>query len=183
MLFRSLNHSPLDRQSFDAFACTANQHSSSEHNLPSLDITVTCGGLRLSPLGTSVTISPIAPAQNVGWWWVWSNRWNDCVLKLKYFQKTCPSDTSSTTNTSTIWLDPSSNPRSLGEKPVTNRLSYGKAIGYYLTNHADLDSDYESSSDGQNFCTLRGTVRFMRTRAARHSWPLLYSPQRHTPLW
>jgi hypothetical protein len=39
--------------------------------------------------------------------------------------KTCPSDTLSTTNPT--WTDPGSNPRLCGERPVTNRLSYGTA--------------------------------------------------------
>jgi hypothetical protein len=43
-----------------------------------------------------------------------------------------------------------------------------------LSTMRSLDSDYEGSSDGQNICTHRGTVRFMCTRTACHSWHLLY---------
>jgi hypothetical protein len=36
---------------------------------------ISCGGVRLSPLGTSVTIWPIVPAPDDRW--VWSSRWNE----------------------------------------------------------------------------------------------------------
>jgi hypothetical protein len=32
-------------------------------------------------------------APDDGWWWVWSNRWNDWKEKPKYSEKTCPSIT------------------------------------------------------------------------------------------
>jgi hypothetical protein len=57
------------------------------------------------------------------WWWLWRNaNWQG---KPKYSEKTCPSATLSTTNTT--WPDPGSNPGRHGGKPATNRLSYGTA--------------------------------------------------------
>jgi hypothetical protein len=46
--------------------------------------------------------------------------------KPKYSEKTCPSATLSTTNST--WLDPVLNPGRRGGKPATNRLSYGAAL-------------------------------------------------------
>jgi hypothetical protein len=55
-------------------------------------------GVRLSPLGMSVTNWPIVPALHDRWW-VWSSWWNENGQgKLKYLEKTCPSATLSTTN-------------------------------------------------------------------------------------
>jgi hypothetical protein len=34
------------------------------------------GGVRLCPLGTSVTVLPIVAAPDDGWWWVWGGRRN-----------------------------------------------------------------------------------------------------------
>jgi hypothetical protein len=36
-----------------------------------------CGGVRLSPLGTSVNNWPIVPAPGGRWWWMWGSRWNE----------------------------------------------------------------------------------------------------------
>jgi hypothetical protein len=56
------------------------------------------GGIRLSALGTSVSISPIVPASDDGWW-VWSSRWNENWKgKPKYHDNTGPIATSATTN-------------------------------------------------------------------------------------
>jgi hypothetical protein len=86
-----------------------------------------CGGVRLSPRGTSATNWPIVPAPYDRWRWVWSSRWNEnWQRKLKYFEKTCPSATLSTTNPTRP--DLGSNPSRRGGKPATNRLSYGTAI-------------------------------------------------------
>jgi hypothetical protein len=38
---------------------------------------VSWGGVRLSPLGTSVTNWPIVPNPDDMWWWMWSSRWNE----------------------------------------------------------------------------------------------------------
>jgi hypothetical protein len=68
------------------------------------------------------------PAPDDRWWWLWlwRNWWNeDWQGKPKYSEKTCPSATLSTTNT--IWLDSGLNPDRRGEKPATNRFSYGAA--------------------------------------------------------
>jgi hypothetical protein len=58
------------------------------------------------------------------WWWrIWWNE--DWQGKPKYSEKTCPSATLSTTNPT--WPDPGLNPGRRGEKPASNRLSYGAA--------------------------------------------------------
>jgi hypothetical protein len=88
---------------------------------------VSCGGVRLSPLGTSANIWPIVTAPDDKWWWMWSSRWSDNWQgKPKYSEKTCPSATLSTTNPT--WPELGSNPGRRGGKPATNRLSYGTAL-------------------------------------------------------
>jgi hypothetical protein len=82
--------------------------------------------MRLSPLGTTVTILPSVPGQDDRWWWLRSSRWEDWQGKLKYSEKICPRSTVSTTNP--IWLDPDSNPGRSSGKTATNRLSYGTVI-------------------------------------------------------
>jgi hypothetical protein len=59
------------------------------------------------------------------WWlWWWRILWNeDWQGKPKYSEKTCPSDTLSTTFPN--WPDQGSNPGRRCGKPATNRLSYG----------------------------------------------------------
>jgi hypothetical protein len=65
--------------------------------------------------------------------WMWSNWWNeDWQGKPKYSEKTCPSATLSTTTLT--WPDPGLNPACRSGKPVTNRLSYGTALGITLSN-------------------------------------------------
>jgi hypothetical protein len=60
---------------------------------------VSWGGVRPSPLGTSVTNWPSVPAPDDRRWWMWSSRWNENWQgKRKYSEKTCPSATLSTTN-------------------------------------------------------------------------------------
>jgi hypothetical protein len=87
-------------------------------------VLVSCGGVRLSPLGTSATNWPIVPAPDDIWWWMWNGRWNENWQgKPKYSEKTYPSATLSTTNPT--WPDPRSNTGRLGGKPATNHLSYG----------------------------------------------------------
>jgi hypothetical protein len=62
-----------------------------------------------------------------GWrWWVWSSRWNEWQKKSKNSENTCPSAIMSTTNPP--WPDLCSNSGRSGEKPATNRLSYGLDI-------------------------------------------------------
>jgi hypothetical protein len=71
--------------------------------------------------------SPIIPAPEDRWWWMWSNRWNaNWQGKPKYSEKICPCANLSITNPS--GLDPGSNPGRHGGKPKTNRLSYDTAI-------------------------------------------------------
>jgi hypothetical protein len=79
-------------------------------------VLVSCGLVRLSPLGTSATNWPTVPApDDRWWWWLWSNWWNEnWQRKLKYSEKTCPSATLSTTNST--WPD-------LGSKPSRQRLT------------------------------------------------------------
>jgi hypothetical protein len=73
--------------------------------------------MRLSPLGTSATNWPIVPAPDDRWWVSNSSRWNEnCRGKLKYSQKTYPSATLSTTNST--WPDLGSNPGCRGGKPA-----------------------------------------------------------------
>jgi hypothetical protein len=70
---------------------------------------------------------PIVSAPDDRWGWLWSNWWNeDWQGKPKYSEKTCPSATLSTTNST--WPDPGSNPGRRGGKPATIRLSYGVAL-------------------------------------------------------
>jgi hypothetical protein len=81
------------------------------------------GGVRLSPLCTSATNLPIAPAPDDRLWWVWSSGCNENMQerKPKYSEKTCPSATLSTTNLT--WPDVGSNLYRRGWKPATNHLS------------------------------------------------------------
>jgi hypothetical protein len=87
-------------------------------------------GVHLGPLGTSPTEWPILPAPG------------DCddgefggmkigMGKPKYSEKTCPSATLSTTNST--WLEPGSNPGRRGGKSATNRLIYGTALRLLFT--------------------------------------------------
>jgi hypothetical protein len=80
---------------------------------------VSWGGVRPSPLATSVTNWPIVPApDDTRRWGAWSDRWDEnWQRKPKYLEKTWPSATLSTTNPT--WPDPGSNP---------GRLSYGTAF-------------------------------------------------------
>jgi hypothetical protein len=56
------------------------------------------------------------------------HKWNEIdTEKPKHSGKICPSATLSTTNPT--WTDPGSNPGLLYERPATNRLSHGTALG------------------------------------------------------
>jgi hypothetical protein len=82
--------------------------------------------VRLSPLGTSVTNCPIVPAPD-NRWWPWRSQWNENWQgRPKYWEKTCPSGTLSTTNPT--WRDLGCNSGRRGGKPTTNRLSFGTAF-------------------------------------------------------
>jgi hypothetical protein len=91
----------------------------------------------------------------VGWDWVhlvrgpltgllyqprmWSSRWNENWQgKPKYSEKTCPSTTLSTTDPTSSELG--SNPGRRGEKPATNRLSYGAAFAPLHKPHIYISS-------------------------------------------
>jgi hypothetical protein len=76
--------------------------------------------VRLSPLCKSATNWPIVSAPD-DTWWVWSS-WQGTP---KYSEKTCLSDTLSTTNPTLS--DLGSNPGLRGTKPATNLLRYGTA--------------------------------------------------------
>jgi hypothetical protein len=94
------------------------------NKLHALNFLISCGGVRLSPLGTSATNWPTVPVKDDRW--VWSIWWNENWQgKPKYLEKTRPSATLSTTNPT--WPDLGSNPGSRSGKPVTNRMSYGMA--------------------------------------------------------
>jgi hypothetical protein len=77
---------------------------------------------------TLATSSPILPAPDDRWSWVWTCRWNDnWERQLKGWRgKTCPSSTTPTTNST--WPAWGSNPGRRGGKPATKRLSYGTAL-------------------------------------------------------
>jgi hypothetical protein len=62
----------------------------------------------------------------LGWLWGWRIWWNEWQGKPKYWEKTCPDATLSTTNPT--WPDPELNPGRRGGKPATNRFSYGAAL-------------------------------------------------------
>jgi hypothetical protein len=90
--------------------------------------------VRLSPLGTSATNWPIVPAPD-GRWWVWSSRWNENLQgKSKYSEKTCPSCTLSTSNST--WPDLGSNLGRRCEKPATNR--YLCDVSFYSPLHYEF---------------------------------------------
>jgi hypothetical protein len=110
---------------------------------------VSCGGVRLSPLSTSVTHWSIVPAPNDTW--VWSSRWNENWQgKSKYSEQTCPNDTLSTTNPT--WPGLGSNPGHRGGKPATNHLSYGAALRHYITTR--LNSQHTNGNQKRNIANL-----------------------------
>jgi hypothetical protein len=74
---------------------------------------------------------PIVPAPDDRRGGLWRNWWNkDWQGKPKYSEKTCSSATLSTTNPP--WTNPVLNPGRRGEKPATNRLTYGPASVNHL---------------------------------------------------
>jgi hypothetical protein len=81
---------------------------------------ISWGGVRQSPLGTSATVWPIVPAPDDRWWCV------EQSVEWELAAETCHSATLSTTNPACP--DLGSNAGRRGGKPVTNRLSYGKAM-------------------------------------------------------
>jgi hypothetical protein len=51
-------------------------------------ILISCGGVRLWPFGTLVTLQPIVPAPDDRCWWLWSGWWNvNWQGKLKYSER------------------------------------------------------------------------------------------------
>jgi hypothetical protein len=88
-------------------------------------VSVSWGGVRLSPLGTSATNWSIVPAPDDSWWWMWSSRWNEnWQRKPRYSEKTCSNAILSTINAT--WPGPGSN---------TDRLSYGTASDTGITDN------------------------------------------------
>jgi hypothetical protein len=87
------------------------------------------GEVQLRPLGTAATDWPIVACPWWLWWWriLWNEDWQG---KPKYWEKTRPSATLSTTKHT--WPDPGSNPGRRGRKPAANRLSYGAALAVEL---------------------------------------------------
>jgi hypothetical protein len=86
-------------------------------------------GVRLSPLGTSTTVWPIAPTlpDDGWWWWAWSNRCNgNWQGKPKYSKKTCPQCHFFHHKSDMTW-PLGSNPDRRGGKPAIDRLRYGRA--------------------------------------------------------
>jgi hypothetical protein len=94
--------------------------------------------------------SKLAPLRHVGhllayctcpgWLWGWNIWWNEWQGKPKYSEKTCPSATLSTTNTT--WPDPGLIPGRRSGKPATNRFSYGSALRAIVVNDCN-GSRYE----------------------------------------
>jgi hypothetical protein len=108
---------------------------------------------------------PIAPASDDRRWWLWSSRWNEGWQgKPKYWEKTCPSATLSTTNLT--WPDLGSNPGGYGGKPATNRLSYGVTFFLYKF------SRYSDELRGERFSLLRG----VQTNYEVHTFPVQGAP-------
>jgi hypothetical protein len=86
---------------------------------------VSCGGVRLSPLGTSATNWPILPALDDRWW-VWSSRWNENWQgKPQYSEKTYSIAALSTTNP--MWPELGSNSGRCCGKLAIYHLSYDTA--------------------------------------------------------
>jgi hypothetical protein len=81
-------------------------------------------------------IWPVVPASDDRWWWVCSSRWDEnWQRKPKYWEKTCPSTTLSTTNPT--WPDLGSNPGRRGGKPAITawampRLYTGRLISLWF---------------------------------------------------
>jgi hypothetical protein len=79
------------------------------------------------------------------WLWGWRIWWNEWQGKPKYWEKTCPGATLSTTNPT--WPDPGLNPGRRGGKPAPNRFSYGAAITLMIHNQY-LCSTVHNSTEG-----------------------------------
>jgi hypothetical protein len=77
-----------------------------------------------SPIGSTRHCGhQYAYCANPGWLRWWRNEWNDDWQgKPEYWEKTCPSAASSTTDATCC---SNANPGRCGGKPATNRLSYG----------------------------------------------------------
>jgi hypothetical protein len=92
------------------------------------------------------------------WYEFWERRWNDILAgeNWRTRKKTCPSATLSTTNPT--WIDPGLR----GERPATNDLSYGTALGGYLViywGHAWLSENElhgNENKDIRNSTTVYG---------------------------
>jgi hypothetical protein len=90
---------------------------------------VSWGGMRLGPLGTSATNWPILPAPNDRR--VWSSRWNDNWQgKPKYSKK--PFSTRALSTTNPTRPDLGSNPYRRVGKPAANGLSCVTANGVFV---------------------------------------------------
>jgi hypothetical protein len=90
-----------------------------------------------------------------GWFWrcrIWRNK--DWQGKPKYSEKTYPSATLSTTNPT--WPDRGSNPGRRGEKPPTNRLSYGAASS---EEHANINLQVRKKKFKQETSLKQVTTR------------------------
>jgi hypothetical protein len=86
--------------------------------------------VRLSPLGTSATNWPVAPAPDDRWWWMWSSRRNENWQgKPKYSEKTYPSATLFTINPT--WPDLGLNPGRRSGKPESTPWITARSITVY----------------------------------------------------
>jgi hypothetical protein len=79
---------------------------------------VSCGGVRVSPLSTSATISSIVATQD--------NGWNEWQRKPKYLEKTCRNAALSATNPT--WPDLGWNLGHRGGKPATDCMKLGNSF-------------------------------------------------------
>jgi hypothetical protein len=85
-------------------------------------------------LGTAATYWPIVPAPDDRWWWWWRNWWHkDWRGKSMYSEKTYPSNTLSTTNST--WLDPGLNPGLRGCNRAAWAMTRPKVYTWSSTYH------------------------------------------------
>jgi hypothetical protein len=91
-------------------------------------IYVSCGGVRASLIGTSVSIWTIIPVSVDRWWWVWCGKWNEN-------QQGNPSTHCHTVHHKSHMIWPS-NPGRGGGNPATNRVTYDTIFLLTLQNFA-----------------------------------------------
>jgi hypothetical protein len=109
---------------------------------------------------------PIVPAPDDRWWWLWHNWWNeDWQGKPKYLEKTCPSATLFTTNST--WLDPSSNLGRYSGKSAISRLSYGTAVKVNLPMYLHCNGSRTPWIWGSPYASMNVWALSERTKSAK----------------